>query len=42
MLKIQIPNFCVPEIEYTCYVVFTEWLGIDYEIITAEQNTILI
>ena len=42
MLKIQIPNFCVPEIEYTCFVVFTEWLGIEYEITTAEQNTILI
>ena len=42
MLQIQIPNFCVPEIEYTCSVVFTEWLGIDYEITTAEQNTILI
>lgn len=42
MLKIKIPNFCVPEIEYTCFVVFTEWLGIDYEITTAEQNIILI
>jgi polysaccharide deacetylase len=42
MLEIKIPNFCVPEIEYTCFVVFTEWLGIDYEITTAEQNTILI
>jgi len=42
MLKIMLPNFCVPEIEYTCSVVFTEWLGIDYEIITVEQNTILI
>ena len=42
MLKIQIPNFCVPEIEYTCFVVFTEWLGIDYEITTPERNTILI
>ena len=42
MLKMQIPNFCVPEIEYTCNVVFTEWLGIDYEITAAEQDTILI
>ena len=42
MLKIKIPHFCVPEIEYTCDVVFSEWLGIDYEIMSAEQNTILI
>ncbi|UTY23923.1 DUF7033 domain-containing protein [Treponema denticola] len=42
MLKIQIPNFCVSEIEYACSVVFTEWLGIDYEITTTEQNTIFI
>lgn len=42
MLQIQIPNFCVSEIEFTCFVVFTEWLGIDYEITIAEQNTILI
>ena len=42
MLQIQIPNFCVPEIEYTCSVVFTEWLGIYYESTTAEQNTVLI
>ena len=32
MLEIKIPNFCVSEIEYVCFVVFTEWLGIDYEI----------
>ena len=42
MLQIKTPNFCVPEIEYTCFVVFTEWLGIEYEITTAEQDTILI
>lgn len=42
MLKIKIPNFCVSEIEYTCSVVFTEWLGIDYQITIAEQNTIFI
>ena len=42
MLKIKIPSFCVSEIEYACSVVFTEWLGIDYEIMSAEQNTILI
>ena len=42
MLKITIPDYCKAEIEYTCSVVFTEWLGIDYEIITVEQNTILI
>ena len=42
MLKITIPDYCIPEIEYTCFVVFTEWLGIDYEITTAKQNSILI
>lgn len=42
MLKIITPNFCVSEIEYACSVVFTEWLGIDYEITTTEQNTIFI
>ena len=42
MLKITIPTFCVSEIEYACTVVFTEWLGIDYEITTTEQNTIFI
>ena len=42
MLEIKIPNFCVSEIEYVCFVVFTEWLGIDYEITPVEQNTILI
>lgn len=42
MLKIQIPTFCVSEIEYTSSVVFTEWLGIDYEITTTEQNAIFI
>ena len=42
MLQIKIPNFCVPEIEYTCFVVFTEWFGIEYEITTVEQDTILI
>lgn len=42
MLKITIPHYCKFEIEYTCSVVFTEWLGVDYEITTAEQNTIQI
>lgn len=42
MLKIKIPDFCVPEIEYTCSVVFTEWFDIDYEIMIAEQSVILI
>ena len=42
MLKLKIPTFCVSEIEYTCDVVFSEWLGTDYEIMSAEQNTILI
>ena len=42
MLKIKIPNFCVSEIEYTCFVVFTEWLGIEYELTQSEQNHILI
>lgn len=42
MLKITVPKFCVSEIEYTCYVVFTEWFGIDYVIQTLEQDFILI
>ena len=42
MLKIKIPNFCISEIEYTCSIVFTEWLGIDYEITPMAQNTVLI
>lgn len=42
MLKIKIPNFCVSEIEYTCSIVFTEWLGIEYELTQSEQNHILI
>ena len=42
MLKIKIPKFCVSEIEYTCSIVFTEWLGIEYELTQSEQNHILI
>lgn len=42
MLKIITPNFCVSEIEYACSIVFTEWLGIDYEITPMAQNTVLI
>ena len=42
MLKITIPNFCVPEIKYTCFVIFSEWLEIEYTIQTVEQNFILI
>ena len=42
MLKITIPSFCVSEIEYSCFVVFTEWLGINYEITTTEKNSIFI
>ncbi|UTC61609.1 hypothetical protein E4O05_08580 [Treponema sp. OMZ 787] len=42
MLKIRVPNFCAYEIEYTCFVVFTEWLGIEYELTQAEHDYILI
>ena len=42
MLKIVIPPFCTSEIEYTCSVVFTEWLGIEYELTQSEQDHILI
>lgn len=42
MLKIKIPSFCVSEIEYTCSIVFTEWLGIEYELTQSKQNHILI
>ena len=42
MLKITVPNFCVSEIKYTCFVVFSEWLGIEYVIQTLEQDFILI
>ncbi|UTC65429.1 hypothetical protein E4O00_04730 [Treponema sp. OMZ 788] len=42
MLKIKIPNFCTSEIEYTCYVVFTEWLEVEYELTHSEYKYILI
>ncbi len=42
MFSITIPNFCTEEIKYTCFVVFTEWLGIEYEINHSENNFILI
>lgn len=42
MLKIKIPAFCTSEIEYTCSVVFTEWIGIKYELIYSEQDYLLI
>ncbi|MEL3911685.1 polysaccharide deacetylase family protein [Treponema pedis] len=42
MLKIKIPSFCVSEIQYTCFVVFTEWLGIEYELTQSEHDYILI
>lgn len=42
MLEIKIPNFCRSEIEYICYVVFSEWLDIEYKITLSEQECILI
>ena len=42
MISIYIPKICVSEIKYTCSIVFTEWLGIEYELLQAERDYILI
>ncbi|MGP1489472.1 MAG: polysaccharide deacetylase family protein [Treponema sp.] len=42
MLRVIIPTYCTSELKYTCYVVFTEWLGISYELKSSLQDYILI
>lgn len=42
MLKVSIPNFCFSEISYICFVIFTEWLSVEYELDQSELDYILI
>lgn len=42
MISIYIPKICVSEIKYTSSIVFTEWLGIEYELLQAQRDCIII